>query len=195
MNIPDPVLATTTDFKLYSTQNDLSLYVVACLLSGFEPERTFNELWGELLKRDPEFSNVLARAQPQDRIQTIFQPWKLGEKFETAWEQLTLTLGTNNPLLFQNRKQGGDTLTHAHIPLPDWLQATLDRPFSSPPTVRKTRITESAAEHERWRVCGREIQRERHLAKKRSLNRCGLAREVIDRLGLRHSIETVRKKL
>lgn len=57
----------------------------------------------------------------------------------------------------------------------------------------RPRISERKTEHERWKTCAEKIKEERNLHGKQPLNKIGLAQEVIDRLSLRVSVETVRK--
>lgn len=57
----------------------------------------------------------------------------------------------------------------------------------------KPRASERKYEHERWRTCAEDIKEERKRGDKPPLKKCGLAQEVIDRLSLHDSIETVRK--
>lgn len=59
----------------------------------------------------------------------------------------------------------------------------------------RQRNTERSFEHERWKKCGEEIQQGRKQKGMRPLNKSDLAAEVIGRLDLRDSPETVRKRL
>lgn len=57
----------------------------------------------------------------------------------------------------------------------------------------KPRISEREAEHERWKTCAEKVKAERKLHGKPPLKKMGLAREVIDRLSLHDSVDTVRR--
>jgi hypothetical protein len=80
-----------------------------------------------------------------------------------------------------------------------WAEQHGDKPpFLFPPVTHekpKRRITERQHEHAQWKTCADTIQQERAQAGLRKLNKVGLASEVIDRLDLRDSVETVRKKI
>lgn len=62
-------------------------------------------------------------------------------------------------------------------------------------TKPKRRVTERADEHARWARCAEQIRRERERNEDYELGKEAMAREVIERLNLRESVETVRKKI
>lgn len=59
----------------------------------------------------------------------------------------------------------------------------------------KHRVTERSDEHARWKGCAAQIRRERERNGDYPFGKESMAREVIERLNLRESVETVRKKI
>ncbi len=68
-------------------------------------------------------------------------------------------------------------------------------PDKNQPKKPKKRVTERGKEHEKWKECADKIQQERNRSGKPAFKKYGLALEVIDRLKLNDSIETVRKRI
>lgn len=68
-------------------------------------------------------------------------------------------------------------------------------PDKNQPKKQKKRVTDRGTEHEKWKTCANEIQQERKRGGKPQLKKYGLALEVIGRLKLDDSVETVRKRI